>query len=190
MGENISHDSVVIPWCCSSFLRPGPHRWGKAGQEEGGKWWYAGSRLSCNVFTIWAKRGKRRPLYMTYVTGVLEQTPFLVIAMVQHVLLLLGKKGLMEGVREAHFWTDAGPHFRAYQMLWWWCVCVPETWKINTIFSFFTEHHGKGILDRFRGPVPWHGSVDHRGTVPWHGSVDHRGQFRVRFLVTAFRTKE
>ena len=117
---------------------------------------------------------------MTYVTGVLEQTPFLVIAMVQHFLLLLGKKGLMGGVREAHFWTDAGPHFRAYQMLWWWCVCVPETWKINTIFPFFTEHHGKGILDRFRGPVPWHGSVDHWGTVPsavpygrlWTDSVD------------------
>ena len=87
----------------------------------------------------------------------------------------------MEGVREAHFWTDAGPHFRAYQMLWWWCVCVPETWKINTIFSFFTEHHGKGILDRFRGMVPWTTGGRFRGTVPWTTG----GQFRVRFRKAA-----
>ena len=60
VGENISHDSVVIPWCFSPFLRPGPTR-------------------------------------------------------------------------------------------------------------------GTGSVDRFRGPVPWHDSVDHRGTVPWHDSVDHRG---------------
>ena len=121
------------------------------GPREGGKWWYAGSRMTYQVWTCYVKRRGRKPLYATYVSTVLECTPLFVVAMLEHFLASLRGTGVFDGIKRLHMWCDTGPHFRAYEFLSYWCVYVPKLLKIDAMLSFFAEHHGKGRVDAHFG---------------------------------------
>ena len=118
------------------------------GPNQAGSWHWAGSYPSLTVF-IMVFWGHRLPVrYVTFISRVLEKTPRYVIACFEHCIRVspVLRQRLEEGVGY-ELWVDAGTHFKAYEMLEYQCVHLPEKYGITGGLSFDVEHHGKGPCD-------------------------------------------
>ena len=62
----------------------------------------------------------------------------------------------MSQFREFYFWSDSGPHFCSKEMLGFICNYLPSVFP-EKLFSlnFFTEYHGKSVVDGHFGVLSW-----------------------------------
>ena len=69
----------------------------------------------------------------------------------QCIALALRQRRGTEQVKTYHLVSDAGPHFRAYENLWFNCVVLPQKLKAQVITHFGVEKHMKSEADRLFG---------------------------------------
>ena len=86
------------------------HRTLPIGPEEGGEWWYANARLSVTLLVIYVWAADLKPVYYTYCSHCLEQTPEFTVACLMDLQTRLGGVGKWS---QHIMFSDVGNHFRA-----------------------------------------------------------------------------
>ena len=84
--------------------------------------------------------------HYVFISPIIEHT-----ALFSDVMLDIVKERLLgkPGIKKVTFWSDCGPHFRAYEHLayiqksWW------PTLEAVLLVCFFAEKLGKGLVDAF-----------------------------------------
>jgi hypothetical protein len=80
-----------------------------------------------------------------YVSHVLDHTGLMASEALKDLIKRLGLDDLF--FKRLHLWSDCGPHFRCYEMVW---TAVDITKNMNfeeAVLHYSCEHHGKGRND-------------------------------------------
>ena len=121
------------------------------GPEEENEWWWATARESVTTLGLYVMYWRQdaegkwqlEREYYHYISQILNHDCEFAGKAVEDLLsrLPLGKEH-----RELHVRSDCGPHFRAYEFLWFLVVRCQKEFPM-VFLHFFVEHHGKGRND-------------------------------------------
>ncbi len=133
------------------------------GGQEGGSFFFAGSRLSYAVFGcyLFGESVPRQGRWVFLLSRVIEATSTFAICCIDHIL------GLVTNVRTVTLWCDSGPHFRSYKFLTTLGLRTLEKWNVRQVdINYGAEHHYKSRCDgQFGTTSSWRRDAAKKGTL-------------------------
>ena len=151
------------------------------GPVEIGPIWFAGSRLAystCGI-KVWGAGQHNNGEWFIYVSRVVDKSCRYSMSILIDVLGRLN----FEGVTDVTIWSDAGTHFRSYQMMGTICKHVMETYRCNFQLNYGLEKHFKNVCD---GNSHRNSAAEIKTPSYTKGSPTHSTQMQVRFIPSGY----
>ena len=117
------------------------------GPAEVSNLWYARARLGVANLAcyIWGAGIGASGKWITLCSRVLEKPAEYSVACLWKILSMID----LSATSTLSFWSDTGPHFRAYKVLATQGCKITEKYKVNVIVNFGAEHHMKHMCDGY-----------------------------------------
>ena len=117
------------------------------GPNEVSELWYANSRLGYTTLTaiVWGMAFPGTKHYFTYISRIVERTTTFTNAIIQDLVRRLP----LATTTDMGWWSDVGPHFRAYKVLGSIGYGLVDQLRIHQHVMYGVESHMKNPCDGF-----------------------------------------